>query len=304
MSLRSLRPLVGIQVVSLATNLPGPLAVAGLSDLGAAVIKVEPPAGDALAVAAPSWYAELTQGVEVRRVDLKSGSGPEELTRLLDTADVLVTAMRPSALRRLGLGNLGDRFPRLCHVEIVGYDGADEEVAGHDLTYQARYGTIRPPHLPLVPVADTIGGERAISAALALLLARGQHDSGGHQRITLDAAAYDSAAALRHGLFGDGAPLGGALPSYNIYATVDGHIALGALEPHFEVHIREVLDCDGTYAAYARAFSAHPTAHWEDLAARHDIPLSAVRHARPATAQTTHALTATTTRPPRGRTQS
>ncbi|WP_271800366.1 CoA transferase [Dietzia maris] len=295
MSPRSLRPLAGIQVVSLATNLPGPLAVAGLRDLGAAVIKVEPPVGDALAVAAPSWYAELTQGVEVRRADLKSRSGLEELTRLLDTADVLVTAMRPSAFCRLGLGDLSDRYPRLCHVEIVGYDGADEEVAGHDLTYQARYGTIRPPHLPLVPVADTVGGERAISAALALLLARGQHDSGGHQRITLDAAAYDSAAALRHGLFGDGAPLGGTLPSYNIYATADGHIALGALEPHFEARTREVLDCDGTSAAYTRAFAAHTTAHWEDLAARHDIPLTAVRDAHPATAQTTHAPTAPTT---------
>ena len=135
------------------------------------------------------------------------------------------------------------------------------------------------PPLPLVPVADTVGGERAISAALALLLARGQHDSGGHQRITLDAAAYDSAAALRHGLFGNGAPLGGALPSYNIYATADGHIALGALEPHFEARTREVLDCDGTSAAYTRAFAAHTTAHWEDLAARHDIPLTAVRDA-------------------------
>ena len=217
MSPRSLRPLAGIQVVSLATNLPGPLAVAGLRDLGAS--PTSSTASWPLAVAAPSWYAELTQGVEVRRADLKSRSGLEELTRLLDTADVLVTAMRPSAFCRLGLGDLSDRYPRLCHVEIVGYDGADEEVAGHDLTYQARYGTIRPPHLPLVPVADTVGGERAISAALALLLARGQHDSGGHQRITLDAAAYDSAAALRHGLFGNGAPLGGALPSYNIYAT-------------------------------------------------------------------------------------
>lgn len=275
-------------MVSLAANLPGPLAISGLQSLGASVVKIEPPAGDALASAAPSWYRELTEGVEVRCVDLKTAHGLAELADLLAGADVLVTAMRPSAFRRLELGDVGSRFPKLCHVEIVGYDGADEEVAGHDLTYQARHGTVRAPHLPLVPVADTVGGERAATAALALLLARAETGSGGHHRVTLDSAAYDSAAALRHGLFGDGAPLGGALASYNIYATADGHIALGALEPHFEARAREMLGCDGTAAGFARALVAQPTAHWEELAERHDIPLSAVREAGPEAAAPAH----------------
>lgn len=275
--------------MSLAGNLPGPLAVAALRDLGAAVVKIEPPAGDALVGAAPSWYRELTDGVDVRTLDLKSVDGLAALAELLVGADVLVTAMRPSAFGRLGLGKLASTFPQLCHVEIVGYDGAAEEVAGHDLTYQAAYGTVRAPHLPLVPVADTVGGERAASAALALLLARAETGTGGHHRVTLDSAAYDSAAALRHGLFGDGAPLGGALPSYNIYATADGHIALGALEPHFEARAREVLGCDGTADGFARAFAAQPTAHWEALAETHDIPLGAIREAGRRDPATPHA---------------
>lgn len=55
-------PLDGFRVVSLAVNLPGPLAAARLREMGAEVIKVEPPAGDPLAVGAPSWYAELIGG--------------------------------------------------------------------------------------------------------------------------------------------------------------------------------------------------------------------------------------------------
>ena len=270
-------PLAGLTALSLAGNLPGPLALAGLRDLGAEAIKIEPPSGDALAVAAPSWYTELTAGVEVISVDLKSEDGRAELRTRLDGADILVTAMRPSALGRLGLDDLPVSHPRLCHVEIVGYDGAAEEVAGHDLTYQAEYGTLHPPQLPLVPVADVLGGERAVSAALALLLARGETGAGGRTRVVLDEAARAAGAAVRHGLLGPGAPLGGALPCYGIYRTEDGYVALGALEPHFEARARQVLDVDGSAEQYARVFATATSGHWVRLAAEHDIPLAEVR---------------------------
>ena len=63
----------------------------------------------------------------------------------LDGADLLITAMRPSALARLGLASLADSYPGLSHVEIVGYDGDLEEAVGHDLNYQAAHGTLQPP---------------------------------------------------------------------------------------------------------------------------------------------------------------
>ena len=124
----------GVRVVSLAVNLPGPLAAARLARLGAAVTKIEPPTGDPLALIAPGWHAELSAGQEIRELDLKDATDRATLDGLLGEADLLLTAMRPSALRRLGLADAPARHPRLSHIEIVGYDGDREEMAGHDLT--------------------------------------------------------------------------------------------------------------------------------------------------------------------------
>ena len=71
MDRESAAPLHGVRVVSLAVNVPGPVAAARLADLGADVVKVEPPAGDALQVAAAGWYRELTARHEVVTLDLR-----------------------------------------------------------------------------------------------------------------------------------------------------------------------------------------------------------------------------------------
>jgi alpha-methylacyl-CoA racemase len=267
----------GVRVVSLATNLPGPIAAARLTALGASVTKIEPPGGDALEPASPRWYAELTSGQRILVLDLKD---PEDRARLdddLNVADLLITAMRPSALARLGLANLADSYPGLSHVEIVGYDGDREEVVGHDLNYQAAHGTLQPPALPTVPVADLLGAERVVSAALLLLLARERSATGGHQRVVLDEAARDAGAAIRYGLTGSGTILGGGLPLYGIYESTDGYLALGAIENHFETRVREALGAELTHATLQNAFAAHDTDYWAALADRLDIPLTPVR---------------------------
>lgn len=266
----------GVRVVSLAANLPGPLAAARLSELGASVTKIEPPAGDLLAAAAPSWYAELTGKQQVTILDLKDPQDRAKLDVELTGADLLITAMRPSALRRLGLGNAHETYPGLSHVEIVGHDGELEEVPGHDLTYQAAHGTLQPPAMPTVPVADILGAERAVSAALLSLLGRSRSGAGQHHRVVLEDAAADAGAAVRHGLMGAGAPLGGAIPTYGIYATADGYIALGALEPHFRARLLEALGGDGTHEELARVFATRSTKECEELAERVDIPLSGI----------------------------
>jgi crotonobetainyl-CoA:carnitine CoA-transferase CaiB-like acyl-CoA transferase len=266
----------GVRVVSLATNLPGPIAAARLTNLGASVTKIEPPGGDALAPAAPNWYAELTSGQRVVVLNLKA---PEDRARLddeLDAADLLITAMRPSALARLGLANPAQSYPRLSHVEIVGYDGDREEVVGHDLNYQAAHGTLQPPSMPTVPVADLLGAERVVSAAILLLLARERTAAGGHQRVVLDEVARDAGAAVRHGLTGPGTVLGGGQPLYGIYECADGYLALGAIESHFVERVREALGTEPTRAGLQKAFAAHDTEYWTALADRLDIPLTRV----------------------------
>nr|WP_242822428.1 CoA transferase [Thermaerobacter marianensis] len=146
-------------MVNLAVNVPGPVAAARLQALGATVCKVEPPGGDPLAAAAPAWYEELTAGQEVVRLDLKTPAGRAALDERLAHADLLLTAQRPSALARLGLGPaaLARRFPHLVHVAIVGYPAPRQEEPGHDLTYLAETGLLDPPALPRTLLAD-LGG--------------------------------------------------------------------------------------------------------------------------------------------------
>ena len=76
-------PLEGVRVLTLALNLPGPLAVARLVLLGATAVKFEPPSGDALADARPNWYGQLHRGVTDLTADLKDPAGRRQLAREL-----------------------------------------------------------------------------------------------------------------------------------------------------------------------------------------------------------------------------
>ena len=88
-------PLSGVRVVTLAPNLPGPAAAHRLVQLGATVTKVESPAGDPLALAAPAYYRVLADGQDVRTLDLKTREGRGVLDTLLAGADLLLTSSRP-----------------------------------------------------------------------------------------------------------------------------------------------------------------------------------------------------------------
>jgi crotonobetainyl-CoA:carnitine CoA-transferase CaiB-like acyl-CoA transferase len=267
-------PLEGLRVVSLAVNLPGPLAAARLHRLGADVTKVEPPSGDPLGRYAPGWYAELTTGQRVRSLDLRGAAGRAALEALLERSDLLLTSMRPSAAGRLGLPETVRRHG-LAHVEIVGGAGEAAEEPGHDLTYQAVHGLLRPPANPAVLVADTLGAERAVSAALLAWGSVARGLPAPHIKVSLDEAAGAAAAALRHGLTAPGGLLGGGLPGYGIYATADGHVAVAALEPRFAAALAARVG--RTHEELAVAFAGRTTAEWETLAAEQDLPIAGLR---------------------------
>lgn len=273
-------PLAGFRVVVLAVYVPGPVAAARLRELGASVTKVESPEGDPLAAVASDWYAALHRGVEVVRLDLKDRGARAALDALLRRADVLLTAYRPAALARLSLSwpDLRARFPRLCQVAIVGHGAPDQERAGHDLTYAAAQGLVTPPELPRTLVADLAGAERAVSDALALLLARERTGSGGYAEVALAGVAAEFAAPLGFGLTAPGGVLGGALPSYALYPAREGWVAVAALEPRFQERLRGELGLATlTREALADAFRARSAEEWEGWARLHDLPIAAVR---------------------------
>lgn len=267
-------------MVTTALNLPGPAACARLRDLGAAVAKVEPPEGDPFERFCPSWYRRLHEDMTIGRLDLKSETGRRAMARLLDNADLLVTAQRASALARMGLDRqtLAAAHPKLCHVAITGHVPPDDELPGHDLTYLAALGLVSPPALPRTLFADMAGAERAVSTALALVIAR---DRGAAAQ-SMPVALADAAAALaqpRHeGLTREGALLGGGFAGYNLYAARSGWVAVAALEPRFEKRLAEKFALGRlTHDGLRALFATHDAAYWEEWARKNDLPIVAVR---------------------------
>lgn len=278
------RPLSDTRIVNLGLNVPGPLAAARLAGFGATVTKVEPPTGDALAMGAPEWYQSLTEGQEIVQLDLKNETDRDRFAGMLDSTDLLLTTQLPSALERLALDwdTLHARFPRLCQVAIVGYPPPDLDAPGHDLTFMARHGLLRPPAMPLTLAADILGAERAVSAALGLLLSLEKNDEGGYIEVPIADAAAVLAQPLAHGLTTPGALLGGGVPGYGLYAAQDGYVAVAALEPRFFTRLIEALGLsDASRDELERVFEARPAAAWEAWAKEHDLPIVAVRHCGP-----------------------
>ena len=261
-----------VTIVSIAQNVPGPVAVARLVAGGATAIKIEAPWGDPLEGMSKSWYDELHAGIRIERLDLKSPSGISTLKTLLAPADVFVASHRPGALDRLGLDAdaLLRAFPTLRHLNIVG-DTTNPEEAGHDLTYQAKAGLLQggPPSTLL---ADMVGAERAHAAVLALM-----HDAPGSRRVvSLFDGLNDVAAPLRHGLTTPGGPLGGGNPAYAVYAAKEGRVAVAALEPHFRARLYEALGLpDGS--DLSAVLLTRTASEWERWAVERDIPLAAVK---------------------------
>ena len=280
-------PLRGIRVVSTAVNVPGPAAVARLVGLGADAVKVEPPGGDPLEAASPRWYAELSAGQQVVRLDLKDSADRDRLERLLGEADLLLTSSRTTALERLDLGweALHDRHPRLCHVAVVGHPAPDDDLPGHDLTYQAALGLLAPgaadgrleePRMPVLLVADLAGAERAATEAAAALVERSVTGVGCRREVALSDAAETMAAPLRHGLTLPGAVLGGGDPGYRLYAARQGHVAVACLEPHFLARLADLLGVPAVAEDLAAVFTTRTAADWEVWGREHDLPLAEV----------------------------
>jgi alpha-methylacyl-CoA racemase len=276
--------LAGLRVVTTALNVPGPAACSRLRDLGAAVTKVEPPSGDPLETYFAAWYRRMHERIEVRRLDLKTGAARDAMKRLLDDADLLITAQRASALARLGLdaATLASSHPRLCHVAITGHAAPDEEKPGHDLTYLAEHGLVAPPAMPATLFSDMAGAERAVSTALALVIARDRGSRALCASVPLAEAAAFLALPLSEGLTCAGSILGGGRAGYNLYAAKRGWIAVAALEPHFENRLAQSLALPQlTQPSLAEKFAHEDAEHWERWARERDLPIVAVRETQP-----------------------
>ena len=251
-------PLAGLRVIDCSTVLAGPFCTMLLGDLGADVIKVEPPEGDATRGWGPPWVGDAAAGTRTAsyylavnrnkrslRLDLAREEGREVLRTLLRRGDAVVENYRVGGFARLGFSDdvLHDLNPALVHLAISGFGtrGPDAAKPGYDFVIQAVGGlmsiTGEPDGRPLkvgVAISDVVSGLFGAVSLLAGLLAR-DRGAGGGQRIdvsllqsTLAVLVNQAQAALVTGV----APgrLGNAHPSivpYATFTTADGEIAIG-----------------------------------------------------------------------------
>jgi crotonobetainyl-CoA:carnitine CoA-transferase CaiB-like acyl-CoA transferase len=241
--------LEGVVVVEVGAYGAGPLGTRFLAELGAEVIKVEPPDGDPIrhflpnihGVSYPYHFYNLNKrGV---RLDLKSAQGRAQLRRLLARADIFLENLAPGTLEAWGLGPEALRrdFPQLvcCSVSGFGHSGPYRGLRAYDTTIQAMSAVMamtgRPERGPTkvgLSIADLMGPTAACAAMLAALYERRATGRGQHVDIAMmDVMAWSTQSAWP-AYFADGivpTAIGNAHPAlcpHDTYATRDGRVAL------------------------------------------------------------------------------
>jgi crotonobetainyl-CoA:carnitine CoA-transferase CaiB-like acyl-CoA transferase len=271
-------PLAGLRVADCSTVLAGPFCTMLLADLGADVVKVEPPDGDATRGWGPPWVGEEDDGTRTAayylsvnrnkrsiRLDLRQEDGRRVLRRLIEGSDVLIENFRVGAFAAMGfddeaLGRLNDR---LVHLAISGYGpiGPDAAKPGYDFVAQAIGGLMsitgqpdaeggRPVKVG-VAISDVVAGLFAAVAVLAALVGRGGSESGGPgQRI--DVSILESTLAVlvnqaQNAFVGGAAPSrrGNAHPNivpYESFPTADGELVVSVGSERQWRRLCEALD--------------------------------------------------------------
>jgi len=200
------KPLSGVRVVELTTFVAAPSCGRLLSDLGAEVIKVEPPAGDMWRISGKTYvptrfcdeenpvFDIYNTGKKMISLNLKSPDGKEAFFKLLETADVFLTNNRPAALHRLGIAyeDLRDQFPGLVYAILLGYGekGPDSHKPAFDTTaFWTKSGFLRDmamlndDYMPMSPpfgVGDTFCGYLLMGEICAALYRKQRTGKGDY----------------------------------------------------------------------------------------------------------------------------
>jgi len=247
--------LAGVRVLDLSIWRPGPYATQLLVELGADVVKIEPPGGDPMRVF-PTLFAVLNAGKRSAVVDLKDAVEREAVLGLAREADAVVEGFRPGVVR--GLGVDAEAVRRLnpsavyCSISGYGQQGPLAEVPGHDVNYQAWAGTLEPrteddaPVVPRPPIADLAGGAYAALAVCAALVRRSRTGEGEAIDVSMTDVLASWTGAVPPLTLPDGQEVGGHVAGYGTFRTADGGwVALGVIsEDHFWAGVTHVLDLD------------------------------------------------------------
>ena len=244
-------PLAGIRIVDLTINVLGPVATQVLGDMGADVIKIEPPGGDPMRGVGPArnpgmsaFFLNMNRNKRSVEMDLKEPHQAQALRQLVAGADVFVHSMRTKAIDRLGFGyaDLARENPRLIYASAPGYkpDGPHRDRPSYDDVIQGESGLAdmmrlangNPAFFPTV-LADKYIGTSLASAIGMALFARERTGRGQQVQVPMleTMLAFNLIEHLWSGAFGDGGALGyhrALSPHRRPHATRDGFICVMA----------------------------------------------------------------------------
>jgi crotonobetainyl-CoA:carnitine CoA-transferase CaiB-like acyl-CoA transferase len=274
----------GLRVVDLSHYVAGPVVAMVLGDLGADVVRVDPPGG-------PLWRhpanALVQRGKRSIVLDLHDESDRAVARGLVARADVVVESFRRGDADRAGLGpsdNLAAN-PRLVHLSVPGFAGDDPRawMGGWEAIVLAAAGIV--PAVRGVPgnrhfqahtLASTLAAAQATHRVLAALIARERSGRGGHVEVPLFDAAVEIVAAPRPAA---------ALPHLGHYRAADGRwLQLGLDRPDQRARfVREASPGEAITSAarWASLIRTRPAREWERLAnERAEAPAAAVQTTR------------------------
>jgi len=314
-------PLAGIRILDLTSVVVGPSCTLRLADYGAEIIKLEAPEGDVLrTLGGPSptgrtsgKYLHFNRNKRAICLDLKQATARAALRKIIDTADVLVSNIRPDSLARLGLdaASLRAARPGLIHCTITGfgpggpyrgrpaYDTVIQSVAGVAGLAERRDGA--PAFVPLL-LCDHVVGEITAGAILAALFRRARTGAGAaieipmHETMAAFVLTEHLGPASFHpaqGRAGDSRvldpnnrPVKTADGWMTVTANTDAQVAgflrgIGRPELIDDPRFRSVADrfrnAPDWFTLRRDALSGHPTAHWLAVFDAADVP-AAVCH--------------------------
>jgi len=257
-------PLAGLRIVDFTRVLSGPFCTALLADLGAEVIKVEPPQGDDYRAIGPMRNGESALFNVMNRnkhsvvLDLKLPDAQALARELCATADVVVENFRPGVAEKLGMGYEAVRAinPRVVYASISGFGqtGPAAHRPAYDIVLQAMSGLMEatgspdgPPTLVGEAVSDVVSGLFASWGVLAALLGRERNGQGTHVDVAmLDATLAFTATSVSRFLFTGHNPVrvGNRHPlsaPFGVYAAADGHCVIAVLNNKLFAQLSAVI---------------------------------------------------------------
>lgn len=298
-------PLAGMKVVEIVGLGPAPFCAMMLADMGAEVIRIDRPGGNAIMSTVAPKYDVMARNRRSVALNFKKTGAIDTVLALVDQADILLEGFRPGVMERMGMGPevCLARNPKLVYGRVTGWgqDGPLSQAAGHDINYIATAGVLHTigykdaePIPPMNLVGDFGGGGMLLSFGVVCAALQAQKTGTGQ---VVDAAMAEGAALLASmnwgfraaGYWNDerGSNIndGGAF-YYGSYRCADGkYVCIAPAEPQFYALLREKLNLtdpvfdrkdDPAYwpelkQRLADIFIAKPRQHWCDLMEGTDV---------------------------------